>query len=92
MPAPDPPSHARRLRLLAPLLPLLRNLLLTLAVGVRVDAFAQAPPPAGEDKTAKTRVLELAAKLMQRSSPLGPMDVYRVGIHPAGRPRYTGGG
>jgi hypothetical protein len=48
---------------------------------------AQASPPtdtipAGEEKTAKTRALELGAKLMQGNSPLKPFDIYLVGFHP----------
>ena len=38
--------------------------------------------PPGDDKSAKTRVLEAGAKLLQSNSPLGPMDVYLVGFHP----------
>jgi hypothetical protein len=38
--------------------------------------------PAGEEKTAKTRALELGAKLMQSNSPLKPFDIYLVGFHP----------
>ena len=38
--------------------------------------------PAGEEKTAKTRALELGAKLMQGNSPLKPFDIYLVGFHP----------
>jgi hypothetical protein len=37
---------------------------------------------AGEEKTAKTRVLELGAKLLQGKSPLKPFDIYLVGFHP----------
>lgn len=44
------------------------------------DALAETPP--GDDKTAKTRALEAGAKLLQRNTPLAPMDVYLVGFHP----------
>ena len=38
--------------------------------------------PAGSEESAKTDVLEAGAKVLQRDSPLGPMDVYLVGFHP----------
>ncbi|SDA15513.1 Protein of unknown function [Nitrosospira sp. Nsp18] len=38
--------------------------------------------PAGEEKMAKTRALELGAKLLQGKSPLKPFDIYLVGFHP----------
>jgi hypothetical protein len=57
-------------------------LLLPLAVGIGADALAQTQKPPGEDETAKTRALELGAKLLQRNAPLAPMDVYMVGFHP----------
>lgn len=38
--------------------------------------------PPGDEKTAKTRVLELGAKALQGNAPLAPMDVYLVGFHP----------
>jgi hypothetical protein len=44
-------------------------------------AAAVAAPP-GEDKSATTRTLEAGAKVLQRSAPLAPMDVYLVGFHP----------
>jgi len=44
---------------------------------------AQATPqPPGDDKSTKTGVLEAGARLLQRTSPLGPMDIYLVGFHP----------
>jgi hypothetical protein len=46
-----------------------------------VAASAIAAPP-GDDKSATTRTLEAGAKLLQRSAPLAPMDVYLVGFHP----------
>jgi hypothetical protein len=57
-------------------------LLLHLAFGLGTYAVAQTQKPPGEDKTAKTRTLEAGAKVLQRNSPLGPMDVYLVGFHP----------
>ena len=45
------------------------------------QATAQAVPP-GEEKSGTTRALELGAKLLQGSSPLGPMDIHLVGFHP----------
>lgn len=50
--------------------------------GLGALAVAQTPKPPGEDKTAKTRVLETGAKALQRNAPLAPMDVYLVGFHP----------
>lgn len=38
--------------------------------------------PAGSDTSAKTDVLKTGAKVMQKDSPLDPMDVYVVGFHP----------
>ena len=51
---------------------------------VQVAQASSAPDtiPAGEEKTAKTRALELGAKLLQRNSPLKPFDIYLVGFHP----------
>lgn len=45
-------------------------------------AVAQPQTPPGETKSARTRTLEAGARLLQRNSPLGPMDVYLVGFHP----------
>lgn len=56
--------------------------LATLISGTGASALAQTTQPPGDDKTAKTRTLELGAKVLQRKSPLGPMDVYLVGFHP----------
>lgn len=36
----------------------------------------------GDPKSAKTRALELGAKVLQRNAPLQPFDVYLVGFHP----------
>jgi len=41
-----------------------------------------APQPPGDEKSTKTSVLEAGARLLQRTSPLGPMDIYMVGFHP----------
>lgn len=38
--------------------------------------------PPGEEKTAKTRVLETGAKMLQGNSPPEQMSVYLVGFHP----------
>jgi hypothetical protein len=38
--------------------------------------------PAGADTTPKTDVLKAGAKVLQKDSPLDPMDVYLVGFHP----------
>jgi len=55
--------------------------IVTAAFAVTVQAQTTTTPP-GADKSAKTRALETGAKLLQRQSPLGPMDVYLVGFHP----------
>lgn len=57
-------------------------LLVALAFGLWSAAVAQNQKPPGEDKTVKTRALEVGAKALQRDSPLGPMDIYLVGFHP----------
>lgn len=41
-----------------------------------------APQPPGDEKSAKTSVLEAGAKLLQSTSPLNPMDIHLVGFHP----------
>jgi hypothetical protein len=38
--------------------------------------------PAGAETTAKTDALKIGAKVLQRDSPLDPIDVYLVGFHP----------
>jgi hypothetical protein len=38
--------------------------------------------PPGREETLKTDALELGAKVLQKDSPLDPMDVYLVGFHP----------
>lgn len=59
----------------------------TICVTVSPSSFAQQrsePPahPAGQEKSNKTKVLELGAKTLQSNSPLGPLDIYLVGFHP----------
>ena len=50
---------------------------------------AQESRPPRAEKSAKTQTLEVGAKLLQRNSPLGPMDVYLVGFHPMkGHPEH----
>src|SRR5699024_6639278 len=41
----------------------------------------KAVPPGGEE-TAKTKLLEAGAKVLQGNQPLDSMDVYLVGFHP----------
>lgn len=38
--------------------------------------------PPGNEESGKTKALEAGARLLQGSSPLGPMDIYLVGFHP----------
>lgn len=38
--------------------------------------------PPGAEESAKTRVLELGAKLLQQNAPVGGMDIHLVGFHP----------
>ena len=59
-----------------------RALLLLVLGSLGMGAVSQTPAPPGDDKTAKTRALELGAKALQGNAPLGPMDVYLVGFHP----------
>jgi Protein of unknown function (DUF1264) len=56
--------------------------LAAIAVAAGMVQAQQDRVPPGDDKSAKTRVLEAGAKLLQGQSPLGPMDVYLVGFHP----------
>jgi Protein of unknown function (DUF1264) len=56
--------------------------LAAIAVATGMVQAQQDRVPPGDDKSAKTRVLEAGAKLLQGQSPLGPMDVYLVGFHP----------
>ena len=51
------------------------------------SAYSQEPVESktvvpGSDKSAKTRVLETGAKLLQRNAPLHGFDIYLVGFHP----------
>ena len=45
-------------------------------------AHSPTPQPPGADKSPTTRALELGSRLLQKNSPLAPMDVYLVGFHP----------
>ena len=53
---------------------------MTSVFATTVGAQPSAPP--GADKSATTRTLEAGAKALQRTSPLGPMDIHLVGFHP----------
>ena len=53
-----------------------------IAVALIGAAEGPSPRPPGEDKSARTRLLEAGAKVLQGNSPLAPMDVYLVGFHP----------
>ncbi|WP_084267403.1 OBAP family protein [Azohydromonas lata] len=56
-----------------------------IAAALLCAACAQVPPggsPPGDEKSAKTRVLEAGARLLQAQAPLRPMDIYLVGFHP----------
>lgn len=57
---------------------------LLLATGFSAHAADSklAVEPAGNDKTLKTKTLELGAKALQESVPLAPFDIYLVGFHP----------
>jgi len=58
-------------------------------VSIGFAAAQQVERPPGADKTAKTTALEVGAKVLQRKTPLGPMDVYLVGFHPMkGHPEH----
>jgi hypothetical protein len=67
-------------------MPSLRHLLQLAALAATgamlAAAGAQQARPPGAEKSAKTTTLEAGAKLLQRNSPLAPMDVYLVGFHP----------
>jgi hypothetical protein len=45
------------------------------------ETHGQAAPP-GQEKSARTQALEAGARLLQSSSPLAPMDIHLVGLHP----------
>src|SRR5690554_13587 len=71
-----------------------RVLTLLFMITLAVALTALDPPPAhatetsatdappGEEKTAKTKVLETKAKALQANAPLAPFDIYLVGFHP----------
>jgi len=46
------------------------------------DTEEPAVHPKGADKTAKTRALEVGAKVLQGNAPVGKFDIYLVGFHP----------
>ena len=53
----------------------LRVVVLLLLLGtVSAVAVSQSQRPPGDDKTAKTRTLELGAKALQGNAPLGPIE------------------
>ncbi len=52
-----------------------------LACAQRADA-SDPPAPPGADKTARTRALELGAKVLQQNAPVARMDIYLNGFHP----------
>jgi hypothetical protein len=56
--------------------------IVTAAFAVTAAQAQTTTAPPGADKSVKTRALEAGAKVLQRNSPLGPMDVYLVGFHP----------
>ncbi len=65
----------------------LRRRLATIAATVpmfaSLGALAQpAGQPPGAEKSPATRALELGSRLLQKNSPLAPMDIYLVGFHP----------
>jgi hypothetical protein len=61
---------------------LLKTLIALASAALAAGQGVYAQSPRGDDKTPKTRALELGARLLQGNSPLGPMDVYLVGFHP----------
>ena len=52
------------------------------ACALATASVAQTATPPGADKSATTRTLEAGAKALQRTSPLGPIDIHLVGFHP----------
>ena len=50
-------------------------------VGCVGSRHPQVAPP-GQETTIKTDALKLGAKVLQKNSPLAPLDVYLVGFHP----------
>jgi len=59
-----------------------RALIAVAACASATATLAQPSTPPGADKSATTRTLEAGAKALQRTSPLGPMDIHLVGFHP----------
>ncbi|CAI08748.1 OBAP family protein [Aromatoleum aromaticum] len=49
---------------------------------VPAGAAEPSPEPPGEEKSAKTTVLEAGARMLQGNSPLAPMDIHLSGFHP----------
>ena len=60
----------------------MRLAFVVMACAVSTTLEAQTATPPGADKSATTRTLEAGAKALQRTSPLGPMDIHLVGFHP----------
>ncbi len=59
--------------------------LAVLQAGAQAAAQVSVAPPAappGAEKTARTKVLEAGARLLQRNSPVAGFDIYLVGFHP----------
>jgi len=52
------------------------------AASLSLPTGARCEPLPGQEKSTETRVLEAGARALQRSAPLGPMDIYLVGFHP----------
>lgn len=52
-----------------------------LGLPLQAQSTDQAQPP-GADKTAKTRALEVGAKVLQGNAPVAKMDIYLNGFHP----------
>ena len=65
--------------------PFTATVLVTGIMGLSISlVYAQdaSVPPAGEEKSTKTKILELGAKTIQGSDPLSGMDIYLSGFHP----------
>jgi hypothetical protein len=45
------------------------------------ETWAQAVPP-GQEKSPRTQALEAGASVLQSSSPLAPLDIHLIGLHP----------
>lgn len=80
--------HSRRAATAPTSSPSWARVLAAVLAGAAVAGFASVhaqpgdKPLPGDEKTTKTRVLELGAKVLQGNAPLAPMDVYLVGFHP----------